>query len=110
MPEKNQGTGLQWVGPLSQLAPCERAGFTQDRLFDPMDYRHQAPLSMGLTRQEYWNGLPCPPPGELPNPGIKPATPETPALQVDFILLSHVNWPHTPQETEHPAKLAKMFP
>ena len=33
---------------------------------------HQAPLSMGLSRQEYWSGLPCPPPGDLPNPEIKP--------------------------------------
>ena len=32
----------------------------------------QAPLSMGFSKQEYWNGLPCPPPGNLPNPGIKP--------------------------------------
>ena len=33
---------------------------------------HQAPLSMGFSRQEYWNGLLCPPPGDLPNLGIKP--------------------------------------
>ena len=33
---------------------------------------HQAPLSMGFSRQEYWSGLPCPPPGDLPDPGIKP--------------------------------------
>ena len=32
----------------------------------------QAPLSMGFSRQEYWSGLPFPPPGDLPNPGIKP--------------------------------------
>ena len=32
----------------------------------------QAPLSMGFSRQEYWSGLPCPPPGNLPNPGIEP--------------------------------------
>ena len=32
----------------------------------------QAPLSMGLSRKEYWNGLPCPPTGDLPDPGIKP--------------------------------------
>ena len=31
----------------------------------------QAPLSMGFPRQEYWSGLPCPSPGDLPNPGIK---------------------------------------
>ena len=34
----------------------------------------QAPLSMGFSRQEYWSGLPCPPPGDIPNPGIKPAS------------------------------------
>ena len=44
---------------------------------------HQAPLSLGLSRQEYWSGLPCPPPGDLPNPGIEPASPATPALQAD---------------------------
>ena len=33
----------------------------------------QAPLSMGFTRQEYWSGLPCPPPGDRPGPGIEPA-------------------------------------
>ena len=35
----------------------------------------QAPLSMGFSRQEYWSGLPCPPPGDLPDPGIKPRSP-----------------------------------
>ena len=34
----------------------------------------QAPLSMGFSRQEYWSGLPCPPPGDPPNPGIEPAS------------------------------------
>ena len=32
---------------------------------------HQASLSMGFSRQEYWSGLPCPPPGDLPDPGIE---------------------------------------
>ena len=36
---------------------------------------HQAPLSMGFSRQEYWGGLPCPPPGDLPNPRIEPGSP-----------------------------------
>ena len=35
---------------------------------------HQAPLSMGFPRQEYWNGLPFLSPGDLPNPGIKPVS------------------------------------
>ena len=36
---------------------------------------YQAPPSMGFSRQEYWNGLPFPSPGELPDPGIKPGSP-----------------------------------
>ena len=36
----------------------------------PRTVPHQAPLSMGFSRQEYWDGFPCPPPGDLPNPGI----------------------------------------
>ena len=35
---------------------------------------HQAPLSMRFPRQEYWSGLPCPPPGDLPGPGIEPTS------------------------------------
>ena len=49
-------------------------------LCDPMAVGHQAPLSMGLSHQESWSGLPFPPPGGLPNPGIKPAFPAVPAL------------------------------
>ena len=44
---------------------------------------YQAPLSMGFSRQEYWSGLPCPPPRDLPNPGIKLGSPVSPALQAD---------------------------
>ena len=44
-------------------------------LCDPMDCNHQAPLSMGFSEQEYWSGLPFPPPGDLPHPGIKPTSP-----------------------------------
>ena len=46
---------------------------------------HQAPLSMGFSRQEYWSGLPCPPPGDLPNPGIEPESPMAPTLQADSL-------------------------
>ena len=44
---------------------------------------HQAPLFMGFSRQEYWNGFLCPPPGHLPHPGIEPVSPTALALQVD---------------------------
>ena len=43
----------------------------------------RVPLSMGFSRQEYWNGLPCPPAGDLPDPGVKRESPESPALQAD---------------------------
>ena len=46
----------------------------------PWTVAHQAPLSMGFSRQEYWSGLPCPPPGDLPHPRIEP---KSPALQAD---------------------------
>ena len=45
-----------------------------------MDCSHEAPLSMGFSRQECWSGLPCPPPGDLPDPGIKPESLTSPAL------------------------------
>ena len=43
----------------------------------------QAPLSMGFSRQEHWNGFPCLPPQALPDPGIEPMCPVAPALQTD---------------------------
>ena len=53
-------------------------------LCNPMDCR--ATLSMGFSGQECWSGLPCPSPGDLPDPGIKPGSL---ALQADSSLLSH---------------------
>ena len=46
----------------------------------PWAVAYQAPPSMGFSRQEYWNGLPFPSPGDLPNPGVEPGSP---ALQAD---------------------------
>ena len=62
----------------------------------PRTAAHQAPLSMGFPRREYWSGLPFPSPGSLPNPGIKPRSPtlagrfftaEPPGKLKNFILL-----------------------
>jgi len=50
-----------------------------------MDVAHQAPLSMGFSRREYWSELPVPPPGGLPDPGTKTASPVSPALQADSL-------------------------
>ena len=51
-------------------------------LATPWTVARQTPLSMGLSRQEYWSGLPFPSPGDLPDPGIKP---RAPALQADSL-------------------------
>ena len=48
----------------------------------PWTVAYQAPPSMGFSRQEYWNGLPFPSPGDLPDPGIKP---RSPALEADAL-------------------------
>ena len=51
---------------------------------------HQAPLSMGFSRQEYWSGLPFPSPGDLPDPGVEPMLP---ALAGRFLPLSRQGSP-----------------
>ena len=48
----------------------------------------QAPPSTGFSRQEYWSGLPCPSPGDLPNPGIEPVSLKSPALQAGSLPLA----------------------
>ena len=54
-------------------------------LCDLMYCSLQSPLSMGFSRQEYWSGLPCPSPGDLPDPEIKPMSPVSPTLQADSL-------------------------
>ena len=49
---------------------------------------HQAPLSLGFFRQEYWSGLPRPPPGYLPGPGIEPLSLVPPVLAARFFTTS----------------------
>ena len=52
------------------------------RLFStPWTMMHQASLSMGFPKQEYWSGFSFPPPGDIPDPGTKPTSPVSPALQ-----------------------------
>ena len=54
-------------------------------LCDPVTVACQSPLSMEFSRQEYWSGLLFPTPGDLPNPGIKPESPVSPALAGGFL-------------------------
>ena len=58
------------------------------RLCNPIDYGRQASLSMGFSRQEYCRGLPFPPPGDLLNPGIEPASLMSPTLAGEFFTTS----------------------
>ena len=58
----------------------------------PQTVAGQTPLSMGVSRQKYWSGLPFPSPGDLPDPRIEP---ESPALQADSLPQSHLGNPHT---------------
>ena len=60
---KNYNTLLHGVGLVAKLCPT---------LATPWAVAFQAPLFMGFSRQEYWSGFPFPPPGDIPNPGIKP--------------------------------------
>ena len=72
------------------MQTCVLTRFSRVRLFATLwTVARQAPLSMGFSRQEYWSGLPCPPPGDLPDPGIEPKSPVVPALQVDSLPLRH---------------------
>ena len=48
----------------------------------------KVPLSMGFSRQEHWSGLPCPPPGDLPDPGIEPESLTSPTLAAGFLTTS----------------------
>ena len=56
-----------------------------DSFVTPWTISHQVPLSMGFSRQEYWSKLPFPSPGDLPNLGIQPVSPVSPALAGGFL-------------------------
>ena len=58
----------------------------------PWIVARQAPLSMGFSRQEYWSVLPCPSPGDLPDPGIEP---RSPTLRTDILLSEPPRKPDT---------------
>ena len=73
------------VVPYFVLYACMLSCFSCVRLFvTPWIVTHQAALSMGFSRQEYWSRLPCPPLGDLPNPGIESMSLMSPALAGGF--------------------------
>ena len=89
LPGKNTGVGCHFL--LQEIFPSQGSNphllhWQADSLpLTLWTVAHQAPLSMGFSRQEYWNGLPFFSPGDLPNPGIEP---RSPALQADSLPLS----------------------
>ena len=86
--DREAGQGFTESGPSSPLVSTHhhrgsgRRSVVSDSLQPPWTVAHQAPLSMGFSKQEYWSGLPVPSPGDHPNPGIEP---RSPALQADSL-------------------------
>ena len=62
--------------------------FSCVQLCDAMNHNLQAPLSMGFSSHEHWSGLPCPPPRDLPDPGIEAASLTSLALVCEFFTTS----------------------
>ena len=91
-PKQKQYPGVDVTGDRSKVRCCKEqycmlllllllSCFSRVRLCATSETAaHQAPPSLGFSRQEYWSGLPYPPPGDLPNPRIEPGSP---ALQAD---------------------------
>ena len=90
--------------------------FSRVRLFvTPWSVARQASLSMGISRQEYWSGLPFPFPGHLPHSGMKPVSLMAPALAVEFFTTSATwgngnnPWKNILQENNNNYYLEKGF-
>ena len=87
--ERSHWISIVWPLTMSSVALkgmlCVLNCFNQVQLYvTPWTIAHQALLSMGFSRQEYWSGLPCPPPGDLPDPGLEPKSLLSPALASVF--------------------------
>ena len=75
----------------STICVCVLSHFSRVQLLvTPRTVAHQAPLSIEFFRQEYWSGFPCPPPGDLPDPGIEPESLTSPALASGFFTPSAI--------------------
>ena len=78
--------GVGWESCYRILYVCTLSHYSHVRLFvTQWTIALQAPLSMGFSRQKYWSGMTCPPPGDLPHPGVEPGFP---AFQGDSLPLS----------------------
>ena len=105
---------IRICSPSSPLGPSlpvhVLSHFSCARLFaTPQTVVRQAPLSMGFSRQEYWSGLPCPPPGDRPNPRMEATSLRSPVLQADSLPLVPPRKPW-PQSTAHKDTWDVSFP
>ena len=95
---------------LSSACICTKSLQSCPSLCNPMDY--SPPLSMGFSRQAYWSGLPCPPPRDLPDPGIEPMSLMPSVLAGGFFTIS-TTW-EAPSQVEMPfiprGLMKKEFP
>ena len=87
----------RWPRCCSAAQPCPDSA-------TPWTAALKAPLSMGLSRQEHWSGLPFPPPEGLPNPGIEPKSPVSPALAGGFFTTEQQESPGKPWTCVHVCK------
>ena len=91
--EKSQDLGTKYKCLSERVKSLSRV-----RLFaTPWTVAYQAPPSMGVSREEYWSGLPFPSPGDLPDPGMEP---RSPALQADALLPEPPGKPILPQKED----------
>ena len=79
-------SGIQQSDSVTHPHACMLSCFSHVQLFVTLwTVALEAPLSTGFSRQKFWSGLLCLSPEDLPNPGIKPASPASPALQADSL-------------------------
>ena len=92
-PQPRGGNGSAMAASRKLLSRLGRLRVLAAQSWTPWTVAQQAPLSTGFSRQEYWSGLPFPPPGDLPNPGIKP---KSPIPQADSLPSEPPGKPSTP--------------
>ena len=77
---------------MSMCVCALRGSVMSDSLQPPALLARQDPLSMGFFRHEYWSGQPCPPPRDLPDPGIEPVSPVSLALAGRLFTTEPLKW------------------
>src|SRR5574337_293735 len=92
---KNTGVGCHFLLQCMKVKSEKEVAQSCPTLCDPMDCSLPGSSSMGFPRQEYWHGLPCPSPGNLPNPETEPAFLMSPALAAGSLPLVHLGSPYS---------------